>query len=96
MKKSSLTRIRTYKSLHFNAHNGSATGSETLYWRSSKLGKNLATRARGAMLLRDTKAPCVILEPFFGDNAGELKAARERLPELARQVARSVELYFNS
>lgn len=99
-------------SLHFNAYNGQATGTETLYWNTSKRGKALASEVqarmvdvlglanrgikpkfkgdRGAALLRDTKAPCLILEPFFGDNPDDLKQTRNHLPELAKAIAGAV------
>lgn len=99
-------------SLHFNAFNGNATGTETLYWNSSKKGKvlasNIQTRMvdvlglanrgikpkfsgdRGAALLRDTKAPCVIVESIFGDNPHDLETARARMDELGKAIAEGV------
>lgn len=98
-------------SLHFNAYDSTATGTETLYFSFSKKSKALANAiqmnmvdalglanrgikgrivGRGSALLRKTKAPCVILEPFFGDRAPDLARARERLGELARGIADGV------
>lgn len=36
---------------------------------------------RGGYILRMTKAPCVILEPFFIDNDIDLKTAQDKQPE---------------
>jgi len=103
------TRPDRIISLHFNAYNRTASGSETLYWHSSRAGKALATAIqkqvvaalglndrgikprfpgdRGAALLQRTAAPCVIVEPFFGDNPTDLARARERIGALALAIA---------
>ena len=99
-------------SLHFNAYNGKATGSEVLYWHTSRKSKALAeniqkgtvaalgladrgakglAKGRGSELLRRTNAPCVILEPFFGDNPADLARARENLSTLAKAIAASLD-----
>ena len=98
-------------SLHYNAFNNVATGSETLYFALSKKSKALAEKiqtetvkalglanrgvkglliGRGSALLIKTSSPCVILEPFFGDNPTDLARARDRLKELAKGVAVAV------
>lgn len=46
---------------------------------------------RGGHLLRYTKAPCVIAEPFFIDNDQDLARAREDLEGLARVYARAID-----
>lgn len=51
---------------------------------------------RGALLLRKTNAPCVILENFFGDNPNDLKIARENLQTLAANLAQAVKSYFSN
>ena len=77
-------------SLHCNAFNGRASGTEALYYHKSEKGKKMAeillnhlvehlklpdrgikpktAEDRGGLLLRYTKAPCLIAEPFFIDN----------------------------
>jgi N-acetylmuramoyl-L-alanine amidase len=95
-------------SLHFNCADGTATGTETLYFGRSRVSRAFAekvqaamvkalglpdrgakgiTQGRGVALLRNTKAPCLILEPFFGDNPNDLARARERLGDLAEEIA---------
>ncbi len=46
---------------------------------------------RGAHLLKNVKAPCVIAEPFFIDNDSDLKQASERFEELGRSFARFIQ-----
>jgi N-acetylmuramoyl-L-alanine amidase len=46
---------------------------------------------RGGNLLRYTKAPCVIAEPFFIDNDEDLAKAREDLEGLAGAYARAID-----
>jgi N-acetylmuramoyl-L-alanine amidase len=46
---------------------------------------------RGGHLLRYTKAPCVIAEPFFIDNDQDLARAREDLEGLARVYASAID-----
>ena len=46
---------------------------------------------RGGYLLRYTKAPCVIAEPFFIDNDKDLARAQEDLDGLAGAYARAIE-----
>ena len=100
-------------SLHCNAFNGQASGSEVLYYHRSEKGRQaaetvlselvgclgLADRGvrpkaaedRGGYLLRYTKAPCVIAEPFFIDNDGDLAVAREQFDALAAAYARAID-----
>ena len=91
-------------SLHCNAFNGKVSGTETLYYHKSRLGKECAKSIqeylvsalelpnrgikarkevdRGGFLLKHTKAPCVISEPFFIDNDLDFKTAWAGLDEL--------------
>ena len=105
-------------SLHFNAFNRRASGTETLYWHTSARGRMLATILqktivgglslpdrgakalrigdRGAPLLQQTRAPAVILEPFFGDNPFDLARVRQCLPELGLGIADAVHQWYNN
>eukprot|EP00112_Aurelia_sp_Birch-Aquarium-sp1_P002843 Seg13155.1 transcript_id=Seg13155.1/GoldUCD/mRNA.D3Y31 product="hypothetical protein" protein_id=Seg13155.1/GoldUCD/D3Y31 len=99
-------------SLHANAYNGKASGSEMLY--CSKNGKKLALRLmaassvlglkhrgvkwrdeehRGGHLLWNTKAPCVISEPFFIDNDHDYAVAVRRKTDLVIAYASNLEGY---
>ncbi len=100
-------------SLHCNAFDRRASGTEVLYYHRSSRGKRLAeivlkhlvnhlrlpnrglkpctAEDRGGYLLRYTKAPCVIAEPFFIDNDEDLARAQEDTRGLARAYARAVE-----
>ena len=99
-------------SLHYNAFNKKATGSEVLYWKTSSKSKKLAelvqsqivgalglanrgakglSSGRGSALLKLTNAPCVILEPFFGDNPNDWKVANEKIKNLAEGIADGIE-----
>ena len=103
--------------LHYNAYDGKATGTETLYYLTSRRSKKLAECiqskvvwvlqlanrgvkgllvGRGSALLRKTKAPCVILEPFFGDNANDLSTARKKISALAIAICDGLDTWnFN-
>ncbi len=100
-------------SLHCNAFNGKASGTEVLYYHRSEKGKKMAeillrhlveylklpnrgikpktAEDRGGYLLRYTKAPCVIAEPFFIDNDDDLARAQEDIDGLALAYARAIE-----
>ncbi|NOY65681.1 MAG: N-acetylmuramoyl-L-alanine amidase [Nitrospirae bacterium] len=100
-------------SLHCNAFNGQASGTEVLYYHRSETGRRMAevllkhlveclklpdrgikpktAEDRGGYLLRYTKAPCVISEPFFIDNDDDLAKAEENLDALALAYARAIE-----
>jgi N-acetylmuramoyl-L-alanine amidase len=99
-------------SIHSNAYNNRASGTEVLYFNGSKRGKNLAdilerkmvavlrlpergtkplkAGDRGFALVKLTAAPCVILEPEFLDNPGDLARVRACLPQLAAGIAEGV------
>ncbi len=100
-------------SLHCNAYNGRASGTEVLYYHRSEAGKAIAgilqrrlvdflglpdrgikpktSEDRGGYLLRYTKAPCIIAEPFFIDNDQDLAKAKENLDGLAAVYAGSID-----
>jgi len=102
-------------SLHCNAFNRRASGTEVLYYHKSEKGRKMAeillnhlvehlklpnrgakpktVEDRGGTLLRGTKAPCVIAEPFFIDNDGDLSRAQEDegIDELAAAYAKAIE-----
>ena len=103
-------------SLHCNAYNGYANGTEVLYWNTSKKGQVLAQALqenivntlgltdrglkpikngdRGAYLLRETDAPCVIIEPFFIDNENDFKVGKEKKDEYAVAIVEAINKYF--
>lgn len=102
-------------SLHANAYNGQASGTETLYWHNSPRGKRLAQciqsqmllalglsdrgikpitgTERGGAQLRGTVAPCVIVEPFFLDNASDYEAGQYNGDALCKAIAVGVSNY---
>lgn len=48
---------------------------------------------RGALMLRKTHKPHVILEPFFIDNPSDLIVGEERMEELAAAIAKGCDEY---
>ena len=100
-------------SLHCNAFNRKASGTEVLYHHKSRKGERLAgillrhlvdhlklpnrgikprtAEDRGGYLLRYTKAPCVIGEPFFIDNDDDLAKAQGDLDGLAAAYANAID-----
>ena len=100
-------------SLHCNACNCIASGTEVLYWHKSTKGKKMAeilkrnlvsylrladrgikpidSDDRGSLILRKTKAPAVISEPFFIDNDIDLDRALEDLDSFAQVYANAIE-----
>jgi N-acetylmuramoyl-L-alanine amidase len=101
-------------SLHCNAFNERASGTEVLYYHRSQNGKTMAdilntylvealglknrgikpktVEDRGGYLLKMTHAPCVIAEPFFIDNDGDLKAATDNRDALVDAYASAIKL----
>ena len=91
-------------SFHCNAYNKKVSGSEVLYYRSSKKGKKYADKMmdavnqvlklplrgcraidsedKGGYLLKYTKAPCILIEPFFIDNNADLARAIKKEDKL--------------
>ena len=55
--------------------------------------KPKASEDRGGYLLRYTNAPCVIIEPFFIDNAGDLFTATDKFEQLASAIYVAIEEY---
>lgn len=49
---------------------------------------------RGSGLLRSTKAPCVISEPFFISNNEDLKKGIEKKEEYIQAIVKSIDEYF--
>jgi len=100
-------------SLHCNAYDTEASGTEVLYYHRSERGRQMAallqtqllaclrlpdrgirpktSEDRGGYLLRNTDAPCVIAEPFFIDNDGDLARARADEDALAEAYAKAIE-----
>lgn len=102
-------------SLHCNAFNTRATGTEVLYYHKSPQGLILASRLlnaiipvlelknrgakprtsedRGGFLLRYTRPPCVIVEPFFIDNTSDLYRVQGRYSSLVNAYASAIDDY---
>ncbi len=100
-------------SLHCNAYNKKASGTEVLFYHRSSKGRQMAeillgrlvdclhlpnrgikpktSEDRGGYLLRYTKAPAVISEPFFIDNDEDLATARSNLEGLAMAYASAID-----
>ena len=100
-------------SLHCNAFNESASGTEVLYYHRSFKGKKIAkilnrqlvdalglknrgikprtSEDRGGYLLRNTKAPCLIAEPFFIDNDKDLETALKNRNELINAYVEAID-----
>ena len=49
---------------------------------------------RGGYLLRNTKMPCVISEPFFIDSTSSLKLAQEKFEELGEAFVTGIKKYI--
>ena len=100
-------------SLHCNAFNTTASGTEVIYYHESQKGKQMAEilqdylvsylglpdrgikssfdRSRGEYLLKHTKAPAVIVEPFFIDNDHDLYRALENIDGLAQAYVNAID-----
>lgn len=52
--------------------------------------KGKSSEQRGGYVLRYTKAPCILLEPFFIDNDDEYKTAVNKYPELISACVDSI------
>ena len=102
-------------SLHCNAFDGTASGSETLYYHGYDGSLRLAAivqkhivgclglkdrglrpkseEERGGFQLKNVKAPCVIVEPFFLDNDADLAVAESRFDSLCQAYADAIDEY---
>lgn len=90
--------------LHLNAFNGSASGTECLYYPTSSKGKELAQRVNDGLddifpdrnikardnlyILRETTSPAIIVEAFFCDNKQDYARADE--PHEKDLIARKI------
>ena len=105
-------------SLHCNAFDGSASGTEVLYYHRSTKGELIASilnehlveslglknrgikpktaEDRGGYLLKNTVAPCVIVEPFFIDNNEDLKTVTDKRNLLVKAYANGIEAISKS
>jgi len=60
----------------------------------SDRGVEPISKGNGAHLLRGTRMPCVINEPFFIDNNSDLERALEKRDELAKSYADAIISYM--
>ena len=79
-------------SIHCNACNGSANGTEVWHFYGSSAGEILA-RCNGLYVLSNTDAVAVLVELAFIDHAGDAQLLREQQDEFARAIARGVTDY---
>jgi len=99
-------------SMHCNAFNRRASGTEVLHYHRSVKGAQMArilqagfivalglknrgviacgAEDRGGYLLRYTKAPCVIAEPFFIDNSNDLRIALSKRNKLVEAYSTAI------
>jgi N-acetylmuramoyl-L-alanine amidase len=49
----------------------------------------------GGLILHKTKAPCVLLEPFFIDNDTDLELGLKEIENYAIRIVGALEMYFN-
>jgi len=100
---------------HCNAFNTQASGTEMLYWHSSRKGSQLANlfqyaaldalslrnrgvkaidgTSRGGSLLKKTRMPTIICEPFFIDNDDDLHTAQQEFERLAERFVVAISEY---
>lgn len=52
--------------------------------------KGKSSEQRGGFVLRETKVPCILLEPFFIDNDNDYRKVIDRYPELIRACNESI------
>ena len=60
----------------------------------SKQGLRPTDSGNGAAVLKNTKCPTVLMEPFFITNPGEFKKAMENKKELSEAVIKSIKKYI--
>lgn len=105
--KANALAIDLFCSLHMNAYNGSAHGTECWIYSTSSKSKPAAQRIvanlasmgltnRGVKTstkyyeLRNTKAPAIIIETGFCDNAGDANLINHNLDKVARVIAEGI------
>ena len=105
--KANAQAIDLFCSLHMNAYNGSAHGTECWIYSTSSKSKPAAQRIvanlasmgltnRGVKTstkyyeLRNTKAPAIIIETGFCDNAGDANLINHNLDKVARLIAEGI------
>ena len=105
--KANVLAIDLFCSLHMNAYNGSAHGTECWIYSTSSKSKPAAQRIvanlasmgltnRGVKTstkyyeLRNTKAPAIIIETGFCDNAGDANLINHNLDKVARLIAEGI------
>ena len=105
--KANTLAIDLFCSLHMNAYNGSAHGTECWIYSTSSKSKPAAQRIvanlasmgltnRGVKTstkyyeLRNTKAPAIIIETGFCDNAGDANLINHNLDKVARLIAEGI------
>lgn len=99
-----------FVSIHCNAANGSAQGTETYSSggaKSTRLAEliqkqltnslpvvNRGVKTAGFYVLKHTEAPAVLVETAFIDNASDAKLLTERAEDFARAIARGITDYY--
>jgi len=91
--------------LHLNSYNGSAKGTEVLYYSSigkkyalkvvNKLGDIFSNRGskerKDLYMLKSTKYPAIIVETFFCDNISDFDIAKQTgLKRLSKLIAEGI------
>lgn len=65
-------------------------------WLPDRGIKPRGVEDRGGYLLRYTKAPCVIIEPFFIDNDSDYEMARDNLGPLAAGISLGIYEFYRT
>jgi len=55
-----------------------------------------AANQRGGRILHKTKAPCILVEPFFIDNDSDLELGLDEIENYARRIVGAIEIYLNN
>lgn len=89
-------------SIHFNAFNGTATGTEVLYKNSLGKAPELSKKIANVLGIKDRGAKCrtdlymmnigfdALIEVCFHDNKGDLEAYNKRKNEVATTIAETI------
>ena len=56
--------------------------------------KEITSTDRGGFLLRHTRMPCIISEPFFIDSDSDYILAMDKQAELAKAYAQAIKMFF--